>query len=149
MAEAARTKTACRVADIDRQKLTDAIASGDYPCAPATSAGVARVFEIDDLVALFIFARMTERGEPSRKAGQLACRLRDSMRSYPAADQVLIAHGINGTSFCAPRDEHWNPDGRNVVPNVPILRTEVWDVRNVREIVRRNLEAESRIVGDD
>jgi hypothetical protein len=64
----ARTKIACRVVGIDRQKLTDAINSGDYGCAPSTTAGVARVFDVDDMAALFFYERLTERGMPSRRA---------------------------------------------------------------------------------
>lgn len=148
MAEAARTKTACRVVDIDRQKLADLIASEDYPCAPATSAGVSRVFEIDDMVALYLFARLNERGLPAKLAGAIACRVREGMQNDPSADRIVIGRAVSGasgmTSF-----EHWNPEGKEVNPGMPLMVTEIYDVRNIRTLVRAGLEREARVLGDD
>lgn len=148
MADAARTQIACRVVEIDRQKLADAIATGDYPCAPATSAGVARVFEVDDMAALYLFARLNERGVPAKMAGAVACRVREGMKNTPDADRIVIARALNGASGMTPF-EHWNPEGREINPGMPLMVTEIYDVRNIREIVRQGLDRESRILGED
>ncbi len=142
----ARTKTACRVVGIDRQKLTDAINSGDYSCAPATTAGVARVFDIDDMTALYLYERLTERGMPSRRAGGIACLVLRQMRSNPEAERIVIAWTFAGNAHAA-AEKDWNVGARNAHHGTPLLNTEIYDVGNVRKLIAERLAEESTIVG--
>lgn len=144
----ARTKLACEVVGIDRQKLNDAINSGDYSCAPETTPGRARIFDIDDMAALFVYERLTQRGTPSRRAGGVACRVLAAMRSHPGSKRIVIGWSMSGSAFVTP-EESWNSEARSVAPGQPLFNTEIYDVENVREIIRRRLEEESTIGGED
>jgi len=142
----ARTKAACRVVGIDRQKLTDAINSGDYGCAPATTAGVARVFDVDDMTALYFYERLTERGMPSRRAGGIACLILRQMRDDPDAERIVIAWTFEGNAHAA-AEKDWNLGARNAHHGTPLLHTEIYDVGNVRNLISERLAKESVIVG--
>lgn len=145
MPSAARTAAACRIAQLDRQKFNDLMASGEYECAPKTKPGVARVFEIPDLIALVLFTQLTEKGRTIRQASEIACRIRTTVESFPDTSHVAIAYTINGPSFSC-RIEDANPTA-GFSGSKPVLWTELWNVANLRETVLRGLEEEARIVG--
>ena len=142
----ARTKTACRVVGIDRQKLTDAINTGDYGCAPSTTAGVARVFDVDDMTALFFYERLTARGVPSRRAGGVACLVLGQMRNDPAAERIVIAWTFAGNDHVA-SEKDWSVGARNAHHGTPLLYTEIYDVGNVRKLITERLAEEGTIAG--
>ncbi|WP_375381735.1 hypothetical protein [uncultured Sphingomonas sp.] len=156
MPNAARTAAACRIARLDRQKFNDLMASGDYDCAPRTSPGVPRVFERPDLIGLFLFARLTERGRTARQASDVTCRVVGILanaviggRDLP--EHVAVAYGVNGGSFAAEASDV-NPLGNVYLAggaSNPILLTEVWNIANLGAEVDRGLAEEARVVGDD
>ena len=76
-----RAALACRIVNLDRVKFNDAVASGTYPCAPMTMKGSARIFTEEQLLPLFFFARLTEFGIPTGRAGQLACEMASAASS--------------------------------------------------------------------
>jgi hypothetical protein len=61
MAGTIGTVDACRIARIDRVRLTDAISRGVYT-PPATTQGHERQFDQLDLLQLFLFARYLDAG---------------------------------------------------------------------------------------
>lgn len=156
MPNAARTAAACRIARLDRQKFNDLMASGEYDCAPRTSPGVPRVFELHDLIALYLFTRLIERGRTVRQASDTACRvhgvLADAvLNSRDLPDHVAIAYGIMGSSYACEGSDA-NPKGNVFLAggaSNPIMLSEIWNITNLRYDVERGLAEENRIVGED
>lgn len=150
--KAARTAAACRIAHLDRQKFNDLMASGDYPCAPQTTPGVPRVFEIPDLIGLFVYARLTgEYNKTSKQASIIACRVVNQLHSKPDATHVLMSYSIAGAVFVSATSQpkkdcnpFANSDGSQM-----LLFSEIWNIQNVRQLVSEALEEELRVIGND
>lgn len=79
----------CDLARVDRDRLNEAIARGDYPCAPETRPGARRMFSEADFIALAVYGALTSRGIPPRVAGGVACRALTAIEG--AADAKLLA----------------------------------------------------------
>src|SRR5438876_1045871 len=90
-----RASLACRIVNLDRVKFNDAVNSGAYPCAPGTRGGSARLFDEAALLPLFFFARLTEFGIPTTRAGQLACEIDSALkgRGVEDATRVVLLRG--------------------------------------------------------
>ena len=144
----AETKAACRVVNIDRQKLADSIANGEYPCAPETTPGVARVYEINDLVCLYIFARLTERGEPAKRAGEIACSIRAQLERTPNTTRVVLVEAVMGAK-AAFDGEQWDLSREDFKPGSPMLRQSIWHVGAVRALVTQALADEAKVLRDN
>jgi hypothetical protein len=146
MPTAAKTSTACEIAGISAAKFNGLIATGEYPCPPPTVAGSTRIFEIDDIVALFIFARLLDHGFKSKIAGRFACKARYVAECYPNQDQVTFAWNMNGlVSPVAPDADL--ADG--YISGGPVMFKVTWDFRNIRQIVQRALDDANRIARVD
>lgn len=86
----APTKLACAIAGTNPDRFNEAIHAGFYPCAPATTPGRARSFDVNDVIALRLFQRFVDGGMSAKMAGHKACSVREFLRQYPDADQVYI-----------------------------------------------------------
>ena len=151
MHNAAFTAAACRIARIDRQKFNDVMASGEYDCAPKAQAGYPRVFELKDLIALFLFARLNERGRTVKQAARVACQAESQMRNAvnngnDIPMHLAVAYGMNGASFVATGDDT-KPDASHIAGVGAILWTEMWHLHNLRDEVKKGLAEEGRIAG--
>ncbi len=145
----ARTAVAARIARIDRQRFNEIVAAGHYPCAPKTTKGASRVFGVDDLIALFLFARLAEHGFAPANAGQVACLVRSQLTNEGSADEtfVCIARAVNGATFAA-LGSKINADASRF-SELPILYTTKYHIPNIREIVLAGLAEEAGIIGED
>lgn len=95
---------ACALARVDNKRLNEAVAKGLYPCAPAARRGSARKFTEDDVVALFVYARLLEQEIPQRLAGQVACQVRSKIEEDPEADEVrILKFEEQGTEWAGPK----------------------------------------------
>lgn len=86
----ATTKLACRIADTRPDRFNEAVHAGFYPCAPRTTPGVARSFNVDDIVALRLYQRGMDAGMSAAAAGAKACKIREFMAAHPGARRVYI-----------------------------------------------------------
>lgn len=86
----AATRLACKIASTHPDRFNEAVHAGFYPCAPATTAGKARSFEVNDIIALRLYQRFMDGGMSAKTAGAKACSIRDFLRQYPDADQAFI-----------------------------------------------------------
>jgi hypothetical protein len=145
--DSATTAAACYIADIDRQKLTDAISSGEYDCAPRTVAGRARTFFVPDLIALHIYARYTnDLGYPTKIAARFACEIRQILEQEPDAEFVQLIQPIMG-SASATADSEVDPEITHV-SGLPIRHRMIFDLRNTRARILAELAAFGRTVGN-
>lgn len=147
----ARTKVACRIAQIEPQKLNEAVHFGHLPCAPETRPGVPRVFDVDALVMLRIYAHLMRGGFTSERAGLIACVLYNRFRVYDgrytdhvATEACYVQYGEgDACAYCAPVEtmDDYAIAGRTAIFTVS------FDIARERALVAELLEAEARIVG--
>ncbi len=129
--------TACKAAGIDKQRFNEAVAAGRYPCAPAVKKGGTRTFNQDDMVALFVYARLIEQDMPASVAGEIACDLRTKLKDFPNAKEVKIPRH---------REHVIGPQGQET--GTPLVEGEeysaliemVFDVAGIRGEVKRRLK---------
>lgn len=102
-----RGSQACKAAGIDKQRFNEAVASGNFTCAPIVRKGGTRMFELEDVIALFLFARLVEQELPPRAAGRIACHVRSDLAMNPEAHQVRIPqHSETGKFSSHPSDSY-------------------------------------------
>jgi hypothetical protein len=70
-----RAPLACRLARVDKQRFNEAVARGEYPCAPRAVQGVSRTLSIAETIALYCWGRMLELTISSKQAGNFACEI--------------------------------------------------------------------------
>lgn len=141
----ASTGVAMRITRMDRVKFNQAVNDGFYTCAPDAIPGVRRVFDLNDLVGLYFFAEMIRDDEPTRKAGQLACRIVEQLRRDPEATHVYVGRNIIGASF-ASTDVNVHAAQ---LDGLPVHSIRIFHVGNAREFILLRLEEEDSIVGED
>ena len=157
-----RTKAACRIAGIDHQRFNEDVAAGEYPHAPVTTAGVSRVFDEADIAGLYVYAHLTRGwGEPYRFGKKLAATyargviqaLRGQFpfdfrqvkdRDHARADFPLL-RDADGVFIRASKD---HPPQFKTGHNRGVVSV-CFDLEGILEIVRRRMEEEARILGEE
>lgn len=144
------TKSACRIAGIDRDKFNDHVTQGRYPCAPATTQGRGRYFDPDDMIALRLFVELTNENHDPREAARMACAVAACARSHPDARQISLVYDyFEPPSFMALPSEKVPDDWDNVLlGSTDIRREEKFRIGKLREIIARKTEEELTYVGE-
>ncbi len=151
MPSAAYTGAACRIARIERKKFDAVMASGEYTCAPKAPPGLPRIFEVPDLIGLFLFARQIERGQSVKQASLIACRVVGQVlnavnNGQEIPQHVAVGHDMVGSTVCGTGD-NLDPMATHMLHGTPMLLAEVWNVANLRAEVEKGLAEEDRIAG--
>jgi hypothetical protein len=148
-----RSAIAMRVVNLDRLKFNEAVANDHYPCAPFTTSGSARLFAEDDLVALYVFARLLELNVAPRRAGQLACEFKSHLhsRGEEVVDRVVYVRGQHEEFFTIPNN--YDPDHEKKNRGYPgigrvVLHIEFY-VTHIRSIIAEQIEYENSILGNE
>lgn len=129
---------ASEVAFINKQRFNEAVARGDYPCAPKVE-GRARAFTARDIMGLWMYGHLTEDGIPPASAGELACQFVEVLRFTPDLEEVLIVRD-------AWRRRHVvAPDGLESLKKVTLAGTspisiETWDLRQQHKNIAHQFE---------
>jgi hypothetical protein len=92
----ARTKLACRIANVDPARFNEAVHFGKYPCAPRTDPGVARVFDVEDIIVLRFFGMMLSIGFGVDLAGKLCCEVLSEIRRDKTIAHVSLLRSNSG-----------------------------------------------------
>lgn len=118
---------ACEVAFINKQRFNEAVARGDYPCAPNVE-GRARFFTARDVMGVWMYGHLTNDGIPPIKAGELACDFVNVLRTKPDIEEVLIVRdAFRKRHVVAPDDlESFK---RVALAGASIISIETWDLR--------------------
>ncbi len=109
-----RTGTACKVARLDRDRFNEAVASGLLACVPETTAGRARVFDPDDMLALWYYRELIEDGYTREKAGRVACAIAFRAKLEPKAaaityvEDYFTGHGDAYNAKDVPDHADWD-----------------------------------------
>lgn len=69
-----RTKKACEIAGINPARFNEMVHAGHFTCAPETRPRSARIFDLDQTVALSVFGYLLSLPVAPDQAGQIACR---------------------------------------------------------------------------
>lgn len=142
----ATASIATRIAQIDKGRLNEAIAAGFYECAPKTIAGQPRVFDVQDMIALRVYSRLTEEGMRPASAGPVACKLRSLLAEYPGADCVVhVVTSIGSSNWFLL--EHFDRDAV-YHGGLEILSFREWRFGWLRTRIMNELNEEDKIARD-
>ena len=110
-----RTATACKIARLERDRFNEAVAGSYLTCVPSTSAGRARVFLPDDMLALWYYRELVEDGLTRERAGHVACAVAKAARTYP--DALAIAYV----------EDYFGPNSGQALPASDVPDHSKWD----------------------
>lgn len=146
------TTAACRVARINRDRFNEHVAAGNFGCAPATIAGRARLFDPDDMIALWLFRELMEEGCDAKRAGDIACEVAMCARMHPEATAISFVQDY-GSGFGSahpaenvPKFEEW--DTKNF-GGFDIRRVTTFRIGKLRKLIAHYTEEERSIIGPD
>lgn len=145
------TASACRVARLDRVRFNEYIAAGRFPCAPDTIPGRARLFDPDDMLALWLFRELIDDGFEAARAGKIACTVAEAARQHPEARTISYVQdyfGSRGHAFpteSVPVPEKWD----NVLfSGTDIRKVTTFRIGKLREMIAHYTEEERSIIGE-
>lgn len=144
----ARTKTACRIANVDPDRFNEAVHAGNYPCAPQTSPGSARVFDVDDMIALHVYSRLLSQEIPPRRAGHIACSIRAILQEYPDTDRVVEVTLSSGLRHYL-REQDFKREATSFNRGGFIMEVREFRLEFIRDRVISDLQEEAGIIGEE
>lgn len=146
------TAAACRVARIDRVHFNEAIASGAFGCAPATTPGRTRYFDPDDIIALYLFRELIEDGLKRDTAGRIACAVAQAARVNPEARAITYVqtyfgpdHGDAYPADNVPNSENWD---NTLFSGTDIRKATTFRIGKMRELIAHYTEEERSHIGE-
>jgi len=91
-----RTKKACKIARIDPSRFNEMVHAGHFPCAPETRPGSARIFDLDQTVALRIFGSLLSMAVAPERAGYISCAAYSRFAGRSEISQITYLVNSNG-----------------------------------------------------
>ncbi|MGE4324155.1 MAG: hypothetical protein AB7E60_14155 [Sphingobium sp.] len=145
------TKAACRVARIDRDRFNEHVAAGHFGCAPNTVPGRARLFEPDDMIALWLFRELMDDGYNARKAGAVACAVGEAAKINPDAPSISYVESYFPGGHAFPSDQVPDASKWNDVlfSGTDIRKVTTFRIGKLRELIAHYTEEERSIIGED
>jgi hypothetical protein len=156
-----RAPLACRIAGIDRDRFNEAVAKGDYPGAPPAGSGKTRIFQMHDLIALFIYGRLLEIGVAARSAGEFAKEISGLARHAEGKASTICACFIktaDGSGYFRLSDPTVHDESAreklDVIEPVPsyggaALFSINWCLSNIRKIIQDGIEDWKSAIGEE
>ena len=141
---------ACRVASIDRDRFNEHVAAGRFGCAPATVPGRARLFDPDDMVALWLFQELMEDGFGAATAGAVACTVAAAARQHPTEPVIAYAQTYVGSPFACPAGDLPAPSewGKAVLSGRDIRRVTTFNIDKLRAMIAHYTAEEAATIGE-
>ncbi|QCO15536.1 hypothetical protein D3869_10005 [Azospirillum brasilense] len=146
------TVAACRVARIDRDRFNEHVAAGRFRCAPCTVPGRARLFDPDDMIALWLFRDLMDDGYEATKAGYIACEVADAARRHPEARTISFVEDYfeprGGRAFPAeqvPAASEWD---QVLFSGTDIRKVTTFNIGKLRALIAHYTEEERSIIGE-
>jgi len=136
----AKAALAADIARIDKQRLNEAIAGGFYACAPATTRGATRAFDVLDIITLIVYRHLIDEGMVPRCAGPMACGLRALLSREPEANIVYhVKDGFGETHWLT--EAEFDP-GQAWLHETNIVSARQWRLDLMRQMVLHRLQEE-------
>lgn len=146
----AATALACEIAMTHPDRFNEAVAAGHYPCAPRTTPGRRRQFDVDDVIALRLYQRFLDEGLGASKAGSKACRVREFLAANPETDQLYIVTPSIGSSYYLTEFDTTQQHVPFEGPHAPdVIKVEVWNFHFLRGRIVHEINEEAKTVGRD
>lgn len=147
-----RTGTACKVARLDRDRFNEAVASGLLPCVPETTAGRARVFDPDDMLALWYYRELIEDGYIREKAGRVACAIMHRAKLDPDAETISYVENYfqgAGDAYRADQVPDHSEWATAVLSGTDIRKITTFNVGKTRQLIAHYTAEELSIQGTE
>lgn len=146
----ATTALACEIAMTNPDRFNEAVSAGYFPCAPKTTPGKARRFDVNDIIVLRLYQRFLDAGLSPVNAGNKACHIRDFLTTHPDADQVYIVSPSIGSPYYL---TEFDPKNQNVPFDGPhsrdVISVEVWNFHYLRGRIVHEINDAAMTVGKD
>lgn len=146
------TVAACRVARIKRDRFNEFVAAGQFNCAPGTIPGRSRLFDPDDMIALWLFRELMDDGFDARMAGDIACKVAFLARFNPDARAISYVqdyHGHDGEACLAERVPDPSKWDSVALSGKGIRKVTTFRISKLREMIAHYTEEERSIIGAD
>lgn len=145
------TIAACRVAELNRDRFNEYVASGSFRCAPPTVPGRARLFTPDDLLALVLFKQLMDDEVSPARAGSIACMVAKEAAACPDEAGIAFLETFIGVKRTMPASQltpasEWP----NVLDSGSMIRkVSIFNVHDLRIRIAHRIEEERSIIGPD
>ncbi|MEQ8292691.1 MAG: hypothetical protein RIA08_10835 [Roseovarius sp.] len=150
MAKKFRTKAACRIADVNPLRLNEAIYAGNYPCAPETKSGSARVFEEVDLMGLSLWGKLMKDPDIHRATvGDIVCSFLSYLKMDHMEEIERLDFPKNPFGFMNPAKAEQPISFTYAVEKRHAFYAMSFDVKAIREEVRARIAEEMEIIGEE
>lgn len=141
---------ACRVARIDRDRFNEHVAAGRFPCAPETVPGRARLFDPDDMIALWLFRELMDDGFDAAHAGRIACAVATAARDNPDAGAISYVQSYFGGGTAVPTDavpaaSDWD---NTLFSGTDIRKVTTFRISKLREMIAHYTDEERSVIGE-
>ena len=141
MAVKVKLGLACEIAGLEKQQFNQAVHEGHYSCAPAVAQGGTRLFEINDLIALFIFARLRQNGMSVAGSGEWACKIR-ALIDDPKFDEAAATANV----VITPKRIHFQIAGKfspaaKSFKGEPAIFSASWAISGIRQLILDEIDA--------
>lgn len=145
------TAVACRVAGIHRDRFNEYVAAGQYPCAPRTVPGRARLFTPDDMLTLHLFKRLIDDGYTVERAGNIACAIGEVAKQNPDARAISYVESYFRGGSAHPTSQVPPPETWDDVlfSGSDIRAVTTFRIGKERDLVAHYTEEERSIIGPD
>lgn len=127
----------------DRKQQSDDVASGALGFYPAGRDP----WTFDQAAVALFYLDARKAGQTVKVAGALATRLHGGMLDHPSADQLTALTLENGSTSIMPTNGLDLASG--YVGGGYVATATMIDVRNLRARLRRAIDADTAIIGDD
>src|SRR6266540_3568267 len=147
------TTAACRVARIDCDRFNEHVAAGRFDCAPDTIPGRARLFDPDDMIALWLFRELMDDGFDATRAGKIACAVAGAARENPGARAISYVQDYFGSRGLAmpanqvPAHSEWDQKLIGFGAQTDIRKVTTFRIGKLREMIAHYTEEERSIIG--
>ncbi len=144
----AATALACEIAGVNADRFNEAVHAGHYPCAPRTTPGKARSFDVNDIITLRLYQRFLDAGMGAKAAGAKACDIRRFLVEHPQAEQVYVVQPSIGTphyfDYFDTRERHGPYEGAGALD---IVSVEVWNLYYLRGRIVHEINEHAMTIG--
>lgn len=145
------TKAACRVVGLDRDRFNEHVAAGNYTCAPKTVPGRARLFDPDDMIALWLFKEFLDEGTDAETAGELACEIAHCARFNPDEPAIALVYSYFSKPHAFPSSAVPDPSTWDEVlfSGTDIRKVLTYRIGKLRKMIAHYTEEQRNIIGED
>jgi hypothetical protein len=140
---------ACDIANINRKRFTEAVATGYYATAPESEHGKSRLFDENEMISLVNYGMRLNEGWPPRLASHFSDLLYQVLdQGGEEEDAVSILVGVPGNRESHPGSKLNGFAAKTTQSTMPTHYQEIINVAWIRKYVRKCVADEPTDQGD-